>query len=1296
MADNTETLARNLLFVIQTQGADGLDKLNKQMKDVGVSIEKTTKDTNNWKKQTQALQAVYKTKFGSIAQSIKTVQNNIRVSTTAFRQGSRQLHKVVTMLVGSIGYLSFSKIIKQAMEYRQSVASLAIQQNNLGTSFGSLNAMLQRTAANLSFTRQQTSQLFKSYTESTAFANLGGAEKIFNNIKELTGANKQQFDKYLGSVNALQAIYPRIDMSNKQNLKTLAQQAFMSGQIQRADKLRLQQLSSGTGGLDSQTKQLNQENQKYFKLLGQMNRAWQSIYIKISQAVMPVMASFVGVLQRNKGIIDFIVGKLPYLIGGFIALKVSALAIAAAMATIKGVSTIAGGVTGAVKAGGGVGGVVKSIFSGAGERGGSASAPMYTKEVGLSVAQLNKMGVAQQTKLNDKLVDQLEGVKTKMGQVKNFFTGGNGLKGLFTNGLGNILKGGAGAAAGYGAGSLAGSGIQAVVGKGLLSEIAGGLAKDLGTIGGAFMTGGPVAGLIAAFGVLGKNVWNVATGFYELSKSKEQLDKTKSQNEGRISDTHAKVIGNLSTQAFRSDQTLNDDGSVDKNKLKQLMASGEQITLRKQYELISQKVNQFMKLTRMLEQSGGEQTQAISVQRGLVQNLSTRIQEQIDKNPITLKMKQIKIQQTNEKNEQILNKSSSKRSVISPDDFKVTKDEISALNQVADSYGQTAQIYISRLKTLGQTGNMKEIESSIQMQISSLQQARKKNVEIVKSLKEQRQDAILLQNGAGQTYRRAKTNLELAQARGASSQELNALVSDQNKAKNNLLGTSLNITKVQKELNDAKNEGKKIDEKVVNIQKAKTDAVLAQRNAKLQIVKIQQQLVGTKFEVEKFSGGKNAEDMRSYIQSQNKLIDEGNEKYKQSFEGLIDGINARLKTQGKKGIDLKVDENPQSVSKIVQNLKSQFNGVVPDQIMKSLNELQVGNKQLATTGIRKNQILQESLSLNQIDLQMSQQKTQMLATQTAMTDELGGGVRASIEMRQRELQQIKQSISLVDQKRKVLIASVQASGAEKNNYKQGTAEFEAAAAVQKNGKLQLLSLDQKRMQMQKRQLDIMKVMRDGWISAVTAQTIGSGRITKLMVSGTQNMRQGLDSFNALVSSQSGTTAKRSGAGAGFTVGTQIQANADGTVKYSGQQGGMAYRPSVGPDIDAANNQFKNLRQTSLQYKTGMQAQVVTTEKLTTNFDKLGTVLTNVADGMIKSFGIGGATVSGVNPAATGALLSGMSPALPSIVQQGGPLSQGGNVNINVTITGGANSEEVGKQIVNKLKEVISPMFNKSR
>lgn len=168
-------------------------------------------------------------------------------------------------------------------------------------------------------------------------------------------------------------------------------------------------------------------------------------------------------------------------------------------------------------------------------------------------------------------------------------------------------------------------------------------------------------------------------------------------------------------------------------------------------------------------------------------------------------------------------------------------------------------------------------------------------------------------------------------------------------------------------------------------------------------------------------------------------------------------------------------------------------------------------------------------------LELRSTEVSLIEAQNALAENYMTGVAASVQMRKDLVVAIQKELDvatkIADEKRVVA------------NLDKGNIDKQKAATEAEQKKLELMN----------KQATALKNIRDQWASALTAMTIGTGRITKMQITSDKNMRQGIQYMQMVKSSVSGATS------GGFTSPTSFGIGPGGALNMMGGMNmGAAY------------------------------------------------------------------------------------------------------------------------------------------
>lgn len=171
----------------------------------------------------------------------------------------------------------------------------------------------------------------------------------------------------------------------------------------------------------------------------------------------------------------------------------------------------------------------------------------------------------------------------------------------------------------------------------------------------------------------------------------------------------------------------------------------------------------------------------------------------------------------------------------------------------------------------------------------------------------------------------------------------------------------------------------------------------------------------------------------------------------------------------------------------------------------------------------------------------TQLESEYLQGMVQLQDNLTVGIGASAAMRMESFAAIGQEIAVMKEEQEAL----------QRMLSEGNIPLEQQVQVENR----LKELRNEQLSALQKQNDLVKSLRDGWVSAMTAATNGQGKITKIMVSQEGNLAALQDRFSGIRSSMSGATLRAGERSIGAQMSQQFTANGGGIPGTAGISGG---------------------------------------------------------------------------------------------------------------------------------------------
>ena len=147
--------------------------------------------------------------------------------------------------------------------------------------------------------------------------------------------------------------------------------------------------------------------------------------------------------------------------------------------------------------------------------------------------------------------------------------------------------------------------------------------------------------------------------------------------------------------------------------------------------------------------------------------------------------------------------------------------------------------------------------------------------------------------------------------------------------------------------------------------------------------------------------------------------------------------------------------------------------------------------------------------------------TSKMEAQLELMGAVGTGLAASAEQRMNVSKQISNSIAIEKESLKVIRQKISADEALMSKQKANGQDIAGTAESLLEAKKSLEEKETKILSLQTKQLNLTKSIRDGYISAISAMTAGSGMITKIVVDQNKNLGMAIKNLGMLQSMGSG-------------------------------------------------------------------------------------------------------------------------------------------------------------------------------
>lgn len=322
----------------------------------------------------------------------------------------------------------------------------------------------------------------------------------------------------------------------------------------------------------------------------------------------------------------------------------------------------------------------------------------------------------------------------------------------------------------------------------------------------------------------------------------------------------------------------------------------------------------------------------------------------------------------------------------------------------------------------------------------------------------------------------------------------------------------------------------------------------------------------------------------------------------------------------------------------------------------------------------------QAANYNKLDLETQQSKLGLLEAEKNLADSMVTGLGASVEMRLQIIEQIRTVRSEVEKQ-------LQANNKARKKAMDEIQDEKVLQATLRNLDKQRLDLQNKKVSLVQKEAQEAKALRDGWVSALQAQTIGTGRIMKIKLDQDQALRAITGNMGGVRSSSSGAVTRAGQSTVGFTSGERFDVGAGGQLDIRNRRiRGSSYTPDAGVDPAITNEGVADVR--DLAKEMTKQTERLTNEVMRSGGSALGagqTDATGAATAGVKGKGGGTGRVTGqgttekiLNDTISSA--TGKTPA--QIMSSGGKVVQ---LNLNIAVN---SKEDAISQITSQIRKAF--------
>tara|TARA_Y100000310_G_scaffold308873_1_gene352428 strand:+ start:5877 stop:13385 length:7509 start_codon:yes stop_codon:yes gene_type:complete len=220
---------------------------------------------------------------------------------------------------------TFHQSVGLVDEYNKSLLASASRMTRFGVGLKETETRLTSLGRQLSFTRMQTLNLFKTYEQGFKFVSLGNFERLLGNINKAVGANAEETQNLLGIIGGLSQRYPglaraigSVEQADKDRASQQLKGLLLAQKISDTEYRGIQAVLTARRQLTPGDKLREQTIQNQIKAMQDLRKTGEEIGIAMGQAILPVIEDISKVIKSLN--IDFgTLAKTAVAVGGAIA-----------------------------------------------------------------------------------------------------------------------------------------------------------------------------------------------------------------------------------------------------------------------------------------------------------------------------------------------------------------------------------------------------------------------------------------------------------------------------------------------------------------------------------------------------------------------------------------------------------------------------------------------------------------------------------------------------------------------------------------------------------------------------------------------------------------------------------------------------------------------------------------------------------------------------------------------------------------------------------------------------------------
>jgi len=286
-------------------------------------------------------------RWTSDQQSAKSKTDNLTGSISKLKTGFSLLLSPLNSLSGLIGgeALGFGAAIKSVEQFNKSLLSTSAQFTKYNIGVGGLEKALTSVTTKIGLTRKETLALYSQYEKGFPFASLDGGAKIFDHMKNAVGGNAEAMAGMLSTLESIIDKFPELEQSitkmsdgDKNILEASSRLSYFSGKLSLSEHKRFEDYIQGSKKISTADDERKKEVQEQIDAMNRLRLTFETLSLQIGQMLMPAMKWISGEMTKWLPTIQAWIGPL-----GKAALILEGMALSfKAMKMTKGLLDFAG------------------------------------------------------------------------------------------------------------------------------------------------------------------------------------------------------------------------------------------------------------------------------------------------------------------------------------------------------------------------------------------------------------------------------------------------------------------------------------------------------------------------------------------------------------------------------------------------------------------------------------------------------------------------------------------------------------------------------------------------------------------------------------------------------------------------------------------------------------------------------------------------------------------------------------------------------------------------------------------